>query len=519
MSKFSELAGLFRLAVGLSDFSSTPLSADECGRKIRERMRTRETRFVEILDQQVFRRAESPYNRLLKLAGAEEGDVRSLVAQQGVEGALKKLADVGVRISWDEFKGRTPVVRGSRTLHFSESDFDNPLAKTFLVAGTSGSSGSPVRVKVDLEFITESAPNWGVWFDGCGWQGRPFVFWTPSHTGIANRYLVCAKLGYPYSRWFAMADMTAPLDRLRSSVVHRLAQYTLGVPRAVPAGLDQSETVMRYLAAQAASGDPPLVNTSPSAAAKVSRDAQEAGRSLGGVCFLLGAEPLTRERRKMIEGSGATCFATYGTAESGWIGAHFDCDEEHDEVRVFRDSYAVLGRELGAAEGPSALLVSSLVRAAGKVLINVEIGDSAFVQTRTDGLPASKWGYDLTLHTIRSFRKITSFGVTLAVGDLYPVVEEFLPRRFGGNLGDYQLVERQDAGGVSSLVLLVAPSVEGIDEKQLVRELLREVGSKRSYYRPMTEMVEAAAAISIERSPPGCTARGKVLPVLPATSA
>src|SRR5690606_17518820 len=117
--------------------------------------------------------------------------------------------------------------------------------------------------------------------------------------------------------------------------------------------------------------------------------------------------------------------------------------EEHDQVRVFRDSYAVLG----GSDGPSPLLVSSLVRAAGKVLINVEIGDSAYVQQRSGDLPAREWGYDLTLHTIRSFRKITSFGVTLAVADLYPVVEEFLPRSFGGKVGDYQLVERQSAQG------------------------------------------------------------------------
>ena len=472
-------------------------------------MSTREARFIEILDRLVFRQPQSPYNRLLRLAGAEEGDVRSLVGAEGVEGALDKLAAAGVRVSWDEFKGRSPVVRGSNTLHFRESDFDNRLVKTALVSGSSGTSGRPVRVKVDLDFIEESAPNWGVWFDVCGWQGRPLVFWTPTHTGLANRYLICAKLGYRYEKWFAMADMRAPFDRLRSQAVHRLAQSTLSLPKAEPADLRQSNRVMHYLA------DHPraLVNTSPSAAATLSRAALDAGRSLAGVCFLLGAEPLTPDRRKMIESSGAACHATYGTAESGWIGVQFDCDHEHDQVRVFRDSYAVLGGRDGAGE----LLVSSLVRAAGKVLINVEIGDSGCLQQRRGDLPADRWGYDLTLHTIRSFRKITSFGVTWAVADLYPVVEEFLPRRFGGKVGDYQFVEKQTAHGVAQLVLRIAPGVGSIDEKQLVGEFLREIGTKRSYYRPMAEMVDAAAAISVERSAPQGSANGKVFPVVPAS--
>jgi hypothetical protein len=519
LPNLSELVGLVRLASGLSSFASERLSADQCGRLIRERMRTREARFVHLLDELVFRQPNSPYYRLLKIAGAQAQDVRALVASSGVEGTLEKLSKAGVRVSWDEFKGRTPVVRGSSTLQFKESDFDNPVTKTYMVSSSSGTSGRPVRVKVDLEFITESAPNWGAWFQACGWQDRPLVFWTPTHTGLANRYLMCTKLGYRYKKWFAMADMRSPLDRLRSGAVHRLASLALRLPRAVPAGLDQSKMVMSYLADQAAAGVPPLVNTSPSAAARVSRDALHAGRSLSGICFLLGAEPVTVARRQMMEASRAACYATYGTAESGWIGAHFNEDAEHDEVRVFRDSYAVLGDRPESPDAPQPLVVSSLVRTAGKVLINVGIGDSAFIQRRTGDLPASQWGYDLTLHTIRSFRKITSFGITLAVADLYPVIESFLPKTFGGKVGDYQLIEKQSRDGVAGLTLLVDPRIANIDDSQVVRSLLREIGSKRTYYRAMADMVEAASAVTVERTSPRATANGKVFPVLPAASA
>jgi hypothetical protein len=57
-------------------------------------------------------------------------------------------------------------------------------------------------------------------------------------------------------------------------------------------------------------------------------------------------------------------------------------------------------------------------------------------------------GYVQHLHTIRSFEKLTGLGVTVAGGDLFHLLEEVLPRRFGGAVGDYQLVEAQDARGL-----------------------------------------------------------------------
>jgi hypothetical protein len=260
------------------------------------------------------------------------------------------------------------------------------------------------------------------------------------------------------------------------------------------------------------------VNTSPSAAAKVSREAVAAGRFLNGVSFLLGAEPVTPERKQAIESSGAACCPTYGTSETGMVGAQFAGDTEHDEVRVFRDSFAVLDGGPDGGGNANPLLFTTLVRAAPKVLINAEIGDSAFLRNGAVGHPAAEWGYDLTIHTIRSFRKLTCFGITLAVADLYPVIEEFLPRRFGGEVGDYQLAESQDSAGVSRLRLLVDPLVGTIDEQALVRGLLREIGAKRPYYQPMVEMVRAAGAITVERKQPEKTRAGKVFPVLPATS-
>ncbi|MCW5977703.1 MAG: hypothetical protein KIT09_06480 [Bryobacteraceae bacterium] len=514
----SELLGLARMATGLRPFARSFLCPAECRRRVLERMRTRETRFVEILHRALRSSPNNPYRRLLGCAGAEEGDVRSVALKDGLEAALEKLHQAGVFITWEEFKGRAPARRGGQTFQFQESQFDNPLTRIHFVGSSGGSSGQPVRVKVDLEFQAESAANWGVWFDEQGWAGRPLVFWTPTHTGLANRYLMCAKIGYRYVKWFAMADMRTPMDRLRSGAVHWLSQLVLGFPPAEPADLEHADRVLAYLAGMVEQGEKPLINTSPSAAARLCQRAVELGRPLEGASFLLGAEPVTPERRASMEASGARCCPTYGTSETGWVGAQFEGAQEHDEVHVFRDSYAVLPRALhgDGAAGPRAILFTSLVRAAPKVLINVELGDSAYLQ-RVDGTrPARAFGYDLTLHTIRSFRKLTAFGVTLAVADLYPILESELPSRFGGQVGDYQLVETQDGNGESSLELRVDPRLGKLNEAAITEALFRAISEKRSYYGFMTEMIRTAGALKVERKPPECTAAGKALPVMPA---
>ena len=181
-------------------------------------------------------------------------------------------------------------------------------------------------------------------------------------------------------------------------------------------------------------------------------------------------------------------------------------------VRVFRDSYAVLP----SADRTEALEFTSLIAASRKILLNVELGDSAVITEGAGGKPAERWGYDLTLHTIRTFRKITAFGVTFVVADLYPILEKQLPQRFGGNIGDYQLEERQSNAGTEELLLRISPELGPIDEKVVVDELLSAISAKQSYYGPMANMLRAADALSVRRERPRVTTTGKVFPVLPA---
>jgi hypothetical protein len=526
MPLFSEVLGLARFAAGLRAFGRDPIGPEDARRIVRERMRTREDRFLELLDRAVWPRARNPFRRLLEDAGATSSDVRSLVRSDGLEGALGRLQREGVFVTWEEFKGRADARRGSRTFRFRESDFDNPLIRAHYVGTSGGSLGPPVRVRVDLAFQIESAPDLGVWFAEQGWEGRPLVFWTPTHTGLANRYLMCAKIGHPYRQWFAMTDVRTVLDRMRSRAVHGLSQRILGFAAPVPADLAHAERVLEPLLRLRDRGERPLVNTSPSAAARLAQRAIARGDALEGVSFLLGAEPVTPERRASIEASGARAWPTYGTSESGWVGSQFEGAAEPDEVHVFRDAYAVVPRDSSDRDvstanrtrevEPRAMLITTLLRAAPKLLVNTEIGDSACFVEAESSEPARRYGWNLTLHTIRSFRKLTAFGVTLAVSDLYPIVEGELPRRFGGRVGDFQLVESQDGAGISRLRLRVDPSVGPLDEGALREALLEAIGGKRSFYGMMADMLRKADALEIERRPAERTAAGKVLPVVPA---
>ena len=513
----SELWGFLRFATGLKAFLSQTISPEQARLLVRKWVDQREERLLKKIQSAVFEFDRSPYLKLFRAAGCELGDVRNLVQSHGVEGTLRQLFEAGIYVRWEELKGRQPATRGGQTFEFTERDFDNPLSKGHYRAGSGGTSGVPGRVGIDLEDHAESAPDWAVWFAARGWLGRPLVFWTPTHAGMANRYLKCAKFGAPYTKWFATAGMSSFEDRFRSFMVHGLARLVGGYSRPELVPVDAPEKVGAYLIGLLAEGHKPLVNTAPSLAARLSLSAQQSGRSLEGVTFLLGAEPVTEARRNTIEACGAVAAPTYGTSEGGWIGAQFPGARFADEVHVFRDAYAVITRE--ESDSPigtgAPILLTNLRWASPKVLLNAEIGDSAVIATGAENAAASELGYSVRMHTIRSFRKITAWGVTFGVADLYSVMEDALPRSLGGTLQDYQLVEEQDGNGLPYLRLLVSPRV-GVVSDERIRELfLRKLAKMRPIYGFMTNVVTQAGALRIERREPIATGRDKVLPVLP----
>ncbi len=512
---WAEAAGFFRLIRGLGPFMAEKITFEEARETIKQRMEIREERFLEKLETAVFSRPMSPYFRLLKSAGCEPEDVRRLVRGEGIESALEKLRREGVFVSWEEFKGWNPIRRGSQTFAVRDRDFDNPVVREHFSATSGGTSGRPVRVRIDIEELAEAAVNWAVCFDAHGWKDRPLLFWTAGHSSFACRYLRCLKFGFPYLKWFRMTRPGNLADSLRASLLHRTLRFLTGLPAPEPAPLARVATVLESLLELLGKGHKPILNTAPSAASHLASLAGERGRSLSGVTFLLGAEPVTPVRRTTIESSGAAAVATYGTSEAGWIGAQFPEAREADEVSVFRDAYAVIKRPDAESSSPLGhpILFTGLRWASPKVLINTEIGDSAVIGNSKAPLAAPD--YDVNLHTIRSFRKVTLWGTSFAVADLYRLLEETLPGRFGGNPHSYQLVEEEQPGGLTHLRLLISPEVGSVEERLIRKAFLAELGKMRHYYDSMVNLLSQADALRIERRDPIRTTRGKLLPVLP----
>ena len=517
MPPLSFVNGLLRFSLALRPFLADPITPEAARDHVRQCMRARDQALMRMVEGAVFGHPQSPYLRLFRAAGCEFGDVKKLVTEEGVEGTLQHLRRAGIYVTFEEFKGRAPAVRGSQTFVFRDGDFDNPRITAHFHSSSGGTRGTPTRTRVNLAHVGQSAPHWGLWFETHGVLHSPLVFWTPFHTGMANRYLMCARFGQRYTRWFTMAGTGKFRDRFLGHLVHGTIQAVGGFRRPESVPLSEPEKVGEYLTGLLANGQRPCVNTAPSAAARIALWAQSRGRPLQGVTFLLGAEPLTPARKQTIEATGAKAVPCYGFSEGGGVGAQCSAPTTVDDVHVFLDAFAVTRHAESVGDGRTvdAYLFTSLRPACPKIMLNTEIGDYGALETRRCGCSWDELGYTLHLHTIRSFEKLTGEGVTFIGSDLFPLLEEALPRKFGGGVGDYQLVEEQDGRGLACYSLLVNPSIGPVDERAVVETFLGELKKLRgwSHYALMADMWTQANIVQVKRQSPIPTSRGKVFPI------
>jgi len=144
-----EIACAIRVTRDLPGFVRRPISPTQASERLRRRLETREATFVRLVEEAVFNHPISPYRKLFRSISCELGDLRQMVRRHGLEATLSRLADEGLYLTFDEFKGRTPVVRGGHEFRFSDSDFDNPLIRPDFVLWTGGSRAPAMSVRVD----------------------------------------------------------------------------------------------------------------------------------------------------------------------------------------------------------------------------------------------------------------------------------------------------------------------------------------------------------------------------------
>ncbi len=511
-----------RYAWSLRSFLREPVMP-ACGREvIRRRLASRVDSFLTQMRKTVYDNPTSPYLPLLRFAGCEYGDLERLVRSAGLEPALQQLFRAGVYLSVEEFKGKKEVVRGSRTFPLNPRALNNPLLPGGVQASSSGSRSAGTVTTLNLDRSAYHSCCTAVAFEAHGMLGRPTLLWMPilpSAAGLTILLQLC-KMGATPIRWFSPVAAAS----IRPSLVKRLA--TLYVVRAgrlfgspIPSpefvSGEQLPRVADALGEALSRGQGCVVACSPSSAVRLARFARGARMDISAVTFMTSGEPLTPAKSTEVQRAGADALNLYAFAEGGVVGlgcagAKAECDDVH----LLEGSQAVIQRRRDVPFGGGkvdAFLFTTLHERTAKILLNVESGDFGVSEVRHCGCGLEEAGLTRHLHSIRSFDKLTGEGMTFVGTDLVRVIEETLPARFGGSPTDYQMLETEDAAGRTRVDVLVSPDVGDVDEDEVVRLVLSELGRGGETNRMMAEVWRQGGVLRVRRERPHLTAGGKLL--------
>ena len=509
-----------RFLRGLRKFLHEPINPEKARTLISDWLASRESRLLNLTRRAIYGHPASPYLPLLKWAGCEYRDFERGVYSDGIEATLQKLADEGVRITIDEFKGRVPVSRGGNAYQLKPADFDNPAVASHIEASTGASRTAGTRTAYDLDFLAES---WSVHLSialaTLDAYPLPYGTWLPIMPGAGPVVLLAySKCGKPPSKWFSQLSAGSMSASRRSRIETTglvAAGRWLGMPWPYPEYVptDAALTVARWIHKMLNDHGGCCFNSYTSAAVRVCHAAQTARLDISGAVFLFGGEPLTEAKLAVIKRAGVTRFLMYGTMEAGYLGVGCFSPNAADDVHLLHDTLAFIQQPRYVAHASAtvpALLVTSLLATAPKVLLNVETGDYGVQESRKCGCVWEQVGLDRHLHTIRGFDKLTSEGMTFLGSDMLRLLEELLPSVFGGSPADYQMVEEEDPQGLTRMKILVSPGIGEIDEAKLCETVYRTLANGPESHRMMARIWRESNTLQILRRRPIETNAGKI---------
>jgi len=514
--RMRQSARIFVFAQRLIDHPTTSAEAAE---GIRSRLARRPDIFLETLERTVYAHADSPYRPLLDAAGYDLSRVRSLVGKEGVESALRRLCSDGVYVSIQEFKGIQEARRGDRVFRFNERNFTNPIAGSGsgLSVSSGGTSGRPIATEISLSNFQLGAAHLATALAAYGLEGKPAIMWlTITHGASLWGVLSLAAVRNPVAAWFSPFPVSLlGGDRLPASYLSlrlwgRLRGSSLPGVTHVPFG--QESRILAWMGSSMANGC--AILTTPSCALRLALAAARKHARLTGITFVTIGEPLTPAKLATIQSTGARAFSSLGFTEFGR--ATYGCASPvtPDEMHVCRDALAVVQRKRvvdHAGTEVDALMFTSLLPNARRILLNMETGDYGRMTTRSCGCPLEVLGWTDHLQDIRSFEKLNAEGRLFFGSQLISLVEQTLPQRFGGDPTDYQLVEQEDEEGLTRLSVHVHPRLAGIDENA-VRDCIEVVLSEAA---PAAAVLwRKADTVRVRRAPPIVTRTGKLMPLL-----
>jgi hypothetical protein len=512
-----------RFAWGLRGFLREAITLEEAEAIVRKRLAEREDNFLRLVEKGIFGYARSPYLPLLKLAQVELGDIQDMVRRKGLEDTLRALREAGVYVTFEEYKGREPMVRDGAVIPVGAHDFDNPYLRRYYYRESGGTTGAATRAPTDLDHLAAQAPALMLFQHAHGLLDVPNAMWLgvlPDGSGL-NWTLRQALLGQVVEKWFSpkvIQDLRLPLKfRIANQFIVRMGQlFGAPLPRPQPLSLDEAVVVARWMARTLETHSACHVSTQVSQALRVCIAAQEEGLDLRGAVFLVGGEPPTPAKVRMVTQIGARWIPGYWLADAGCVGQGCCQPVDCNDIHLFKDAFALTQcrrRVPGSEMSVDAFHLTTLLPTSPKLLLNVETDDYGLIERRACGCPLESYGFTEHVRHIRSFSKLTGEGVTLVGSEMIRILEEVLPARFGGSPLDYQLLEEEDGQGFTRLSLLVSPKVEIADETE-VSEAVLEALSQSSIAADLARAIWGqAGTLRIRRMEPILTARGKLMPL------
>lgn len=494
---------------------------EDCAGIVREAVARREANFLHRLERDVYGNPRSPYQALLRDAGIGLQDIRESLERKGLEATLGELRDAGVYLSFEEYKGRAPIVRGARTYRIDPGDFVAGPSPALYESTTGGSTGPAVRVAHSLEQQAEQAIYTGLVSDLWMPPNCKVALWRsePPNSSV-NALLRLSLVGQPPAAWFTpmLSGSERPSWQSRArlkSALRTMRRQGLAIPDPEYVPLDEAHRVAEWIASQKRAGVTTMIQCNVSSAVRVCEAARARGIDIAGARFFMLSEPLTEAKRREIEAAGALPISVYSAVDAGRLAVPCKNPASADDMHVCKDIVAIIARRRlhpGTDEPIDALLITTLAPLNPLFLLNVEFDDFAVLETRDCGCPLAALGLDQHVSRVRSFAKLTAEGTAITSAHVASILEDALPRRFGGASVDYQLLE-EDVGSVTRLTIVVSRRVGDIVESDVIAEFLRQVRAGHPALREASRLWEDSRALRVVRAEPILTARGKLMPV------
>src|SRR3990172_10719669 len=520
-----------RFLFGLKNFLGgriTPDQAIELARKtLSERVRKREENFLNLIEKGIFRYPRSPYLQLLSPKKITYSDVKRSVEREGLEKTLEGLQTDGVYFTIEEYKGKSRVSRNGINFDVREKDFDNPFLSAAYEVRSGATRSAGTRIRIDFDYLIQRSFYDAFLLNLHDALKSPIANWFPVFPGAPgiNSSLRFARIGNPPKKWFSQVDgghLKVNWEKRWGTNYIIYMSRLLGVPLAKPefVDLNNAYAVAKWAATVLEHHPACVIYTFASSAVRVCMAAKENNLNIAGTRFLVTGEPLTPHKKKEIIAAGARTVPVYGISEAGVIAVGCNRDfSESDHCHTFKDTIAITSYKRGISYRDTevdALLFTSLLYESPKILLNVEMGDYGAITTEKCECAFGRLGFDRHISQIRSFEKLTGEGVTFVDTDFIQIIEELLPGQFGGESTDYQLIEHENAGGLTHLDLIVSPRVGPVDEKAVINTFIKSLknaeDSPESWAQSGTEMWTQADIIRVKRDNPIPTKRGKILP-------